>query len=393
VSFWAQVYVLADTTYNSLSVDEVAASHVDAQCVVHYGRASLTALSRLPAFFVFPRRPLDAEAAAEALAGSELMASCAADGATVVVLLDQPHLEQLPALRAALRRRRRPGAAGAGAALVFADVPTRHLDPASLSTCGAGPSPAGCCAAARPPGSAAAAGEQRAAGYTWALPAGADPACCAFAWVGDPSAPALSELQLSRSGARWASFDPGAGALREGLPPEVGRALGRRYYLVERARNASIVGILVGTLGVAGYRGAADALRAAARRAGKRTYTLLMGKPSPAKLANFPEIEVRGGGWCALRRARRLGSYKGAGAGAGAGAAFQEYRGARRSLRFPRGAGVCDGGRPPGSNLGQQGVPGAHHHPARGHARLHARRRLGARRLPPRLRGRRAGET
>jgi diphthamide biosynthesis protein 2 len=27
-------------------------------------------------------------------------------------------------------------------------------------------------------------------------------------------------------------------------------------------------------------------------QAGKKTYTLLMGKPSPAKLANFPEIEV-----------------------------------------------------------------------------------------------------
>lgn len=48
----------------------------------------------------------------------------------------------------------------------------------------------------------------------------------------------------------------------------------------------------MGTLGVAGYREAVDAVRALARRAGKRTYTLLVGKPSPAKLANFPEIEV-----------------------------------------------------------------------------------------------------
>jgi diphthamide biosynthesis protein 2 len=27
-------------------------------------------------------------------------------------------------------------------------------------------------------------------------------------------------------------------------------------------------------------------------RAGKKTYTVLMGKPVPAKLANFPEVEV-----------------------------------------------------------------------------------------------------
>ena len=51
-------------------------------------------------------------------------------------------------------------------------------------------------------------------------------------------------------------------------------------------------GIVVGTLGVAGYLAAAEEVRALARRAGKRTYTLLMGKPSPVKLANFPEVDI-----------------------------------------------------------------------------------------------------
>ena len=52
------------------------------------------------------------------------------------------------------------------------------------------------------------------------------------------------------------------------------------------------IGILVGTLGVAGYQQAIAAVRTLAQRAGKKTYTLLMGKPSPEKLANFPEIEA-----------------------------------------------------------------------------------------------------
>lgn len=51
-------------------------------------------------------------------------------------------------------------------------------------------------------------------------------------------------------------------------------------------------GIVVGTLGVAGFRDAIDAVRNLAQAAGKKTYTLLMGKPSPAKLANFPEIDI-----------------------------------------------------------------------------------------------------
>ena len=81
--------------------------------------------------------------------------------------------------------------------------------------------------------------------------------------------------------------DMGASASLLGRVLAVVRAL--RH--VEAARGCA-PGIVVGTLGVAGYREAVDAVRALARRAGKRTYTLLVGKPSPAKLANFPEVEV-----------------------------------------------------------------------------------------------------
>lgn len=31
-----QIYILADTTYNSLSVDEVAAAHIGAECIVSW---------------------------------------------------------------------------------------------------------------------------------------------------------------------------------------------------------------------------------------------------------------------------------------------------------------------------------------------------------------------
>lgn len=45
-------------------------------------------------------------------------------------------------------------------------------------------------------------------------------------------------------------------------------------------------------MGTGGYLGALNRLRQVANDAGKKTYTLLVGKPSPAKLANFPEVEV-----------------------------------------------------------------------------------------------------
>ncbi len=57
----------------------------------------------------------------------------------------------------------------------------------------------------------------------------------------------------------------------QGLPGTVGKLLRRRYYLVEKARNASIVGILVGTLGVAGYLEAVDHVRNLAKRCAPRS--------------------------------------------------------------------------------------------------------------------------
>lgn len=40
------------------------------------------------------------------------------------------------------------------------------------------------------------------------------------------------------------------------------------------------------------FVGTQEAIACVGARAGKKTYTFLMGKPNPAKLANFPEVDV-----------------------------------------------------------------------------------------------------
>lgn len=82
-------------------------------------------------------------------------------------------------------------------------------------------------------------------------------------WLGPPEGAALTHLQLSHAGARWAAVDPARGfAVSHGLCGGLGRLLMRRRYLVGKARDAHIVGLLVGTLGAAGYMDALEALRA-----------------------------------------------------------------------------------------------------------------------------------
>jgi len=65
----------------------------------------------------------------------------------------------------------------------------------------------------------------------------------------------------------------------------------RRYAIIQKARDADVFGILVGTLGVASYLPLIAHIRQVLARAHKKAYTISVGKLNPAKLANFAEIE------------------------------------------------------------------------------------------------------
>jgi len=43
----------------SCCVDETAAQHIAADCIIHFGRSCLTPNSHLPVYYIFPKQPLD----------------------------------------------------------------------------------------------------------------------------------------------------------------------------------------------------------------------------------------------------------------------------------------------------------------------------------------------
>jgi diphthamide biosynthesis protein 2 len=77
---------------------------------------------------------------------------------------------------------------------------------------------------------------------------------------------------------------------RESL--DVNKNLAKRYMYIEQAKDANIIGILVGTLGVSQYREIITQLKSIIKSAGKKSYTLLVGKLNIAKLTNFSEMDV-----------------------------------------------------------------------------------------------------
>lgn len=71
------------------------------------------------------------------------------------------------------------------------------------------------------------------------------------------------------------------------------RELMRRYYLIEKARDSKIFGILVGTMSVAKYREAIRHVEALLKKASRRYYSFLIGKLNCPKLNNFMEVSSR----------------------------------------------------------------------------------------------------
>ena len=310
------VFVLGDTAFDGYQVDFVAAQHLHADFIVHYGPVDLEAEGPLPVFFVLGRR---------ALPVGPLAAACATAfpvPGRVLVVSALPYVHAAPALAEAL-------ASTCPSALVCGAELER---PAALGGKGSGqPASEGSSASnARPTEDdsvfRAVTDTLRGRLLGRTLPMALDEAElaeCQLLYVGNSEDGTLANLCMllpASQGGVYVYTPPadyhddhdgggGGGGGGGGASPSDGksppppvsirrlelptaRRLMRRYFLVQKAREAEIVGILIGTLSAA-RRGAMLAeIKALCRRAGRKQYVFLMGKLNAAKLANFIEVGV-----------------------------------------------------------------------------------------------------
>ncbi|GJC84521.1 2-(3-amino-3-carboxypropyl)histidine synthase subunit 2 [Colletotrichum liriopes] len=246
-----RVYILADTSYSACCVDEIAAEHADAQIVVHYGRSCLSPTSRLPVIYVFTRHTLDIDQAVEAF-----QKEFPDKGHKVVMMADVTYQDHVVPLTSRLR--------SAGyAELLHTDVvhdpagtiPNRNIVDSSSR---AAPEP--------------------------------DLSQYSLFHISTPPPALLLALQ-TRMASLHVLSTPG---LSTDDPTRTTNALlRRRFARVLTLATAGVVGILVNTLSVSNYLGSIDLLRRRIAEAGKKSYTVVVGKLNAAKLANFAEVD----GW------------------------------------------------------------------------------------------------
>ncbi len=288
----AECFVLADTSYGECCVDELCAGHLDADCVVHFGEACLSPTQFLPALCVLERAPLDVAACAAVVTAAATGGGWQGSGLVLLYELRFAHCARQ--LGDAVRERW-PGGAGS---VVVGRLGSCELEPQGL-----GEEEGGAGAEAGAGGG----GALRKGALDWDLPPEAEgegaPAP-RFVWVGAEDSAALLAYQMAHPEGEWHVYNPEKESAVEpaaeaGGPPqlrncgmEASARLRRRYYLVQRAREGAIFGILVGTLGVKGYGRAIDRLRRKIEESGRRSYTFSVGRITPSKLANFPEVDV-----------------------------------------------------------------------------------------------------
>jgi diphthamide biosynthesis protein 2 len=274
--------VLGDTTFGSDMVDIVASLHYDpaggasnsrgigtgesstavergcSLAVVHFGPATLTSSLTVPVFFALGRSPVRV---LEVAAGIDN----ALGGRNVLLSAESSMLWCLGDVQRALRCTK---------TVECVPVVQAHLHPSG----------AACRDETR---DTASSDEMREDASS--ADASEETADQVIVHIGDEDA-AVRRLTLARGSAALFVIDSQGADLRE--LPVGGKALTRHFLHSQRARIASSIALVAGTMSARGFLPLLSALRRLIRSQGKRCTTLMVGKLNPTKLANFDGVDV-----------------------------------------------------------------------------------------------------
>ena len=253
----AKLYILADTSYGACCVDEIAAEHVNADAVVHYGRACLSPTARIPVIHVFTKQPLPERPRLI----KEFENYYKNHQEKIILMADVTYQNHLHDITTVLQLQ-------GFSKLFLADI---IHDPSSPLPNRTVP-------------------EEIKADVSklseWQLFHIAEP----------PQS--LLLILASRVGSIRIFPTSGSDSDDNGEPfvASTSRALNRRYALLTSVNTVSVFGILINTLSVKNYLHIVEHVKSQIQAAGKKSYTFVVGKVNAAKMANFSEV----GAWVVI---------------------------------------------------------------------------------------------
>ncbi|CAG8749701.1 16794_t:CDS:10, partial [Cetraspora pellucida] len=252
-----KIFILADTSYGSCCVDEVAAQHASAECIVHYGRSCLSPTSRLSVLYVFGKHPIDIDHCLEVFDylfdhNSTIK---------IIIMYDVVYSYCIDKFVHDVRK-----------ILKYTNVIQSFVKTDCNISQGLKDM-----------------NSPQLNGRYYKLFEETSIESYTIFYIGEESATLVNVL-LTYNKCKVYSYNPETRIGRQETLPK-NKSLMRRFYMVQKAKDADVIGIVVGTLGVACYLEIISHLRRVIIRAGKKPYTFVMGKLNVAKMANFMEID------------------------------------------------------------------------------------------------------
>ncbi|OAD73675.1 hypothetical protein PHYBLDRAFT_112226 [Phycomyces blakesleeanus NRRL 1555(-)] len=240
-------FILADTSYGSCCVDEVAAEHCNADLIVHYGRSCLSPTSHLPVLYVFGQQSVDID-------------HCIKEFETLFPDKNTP-------------------------VIVMCDVEYSYDVEDTLKEAD------GSCGSSKPRliTTEELSAEKTKGGRYYTLPKDLPIESCSIFFVGSESL-TLTNILMVHNKCQLYTYDPKTKEARKETV-QVNRMLMKRYVLVQKAKDANTIGIVVGTLGVASYMNIIEHIKKLVSISGRKSYLFVMGKLNVAKMANFMEVD------------------------------------------------------------------------------------------------------
>ena len=209
------LYVMADTTFGSCCVDKVAAEHGNADGIIHFGDACLSKPSSdsVPVLWIFAQVPCNMENLISALANRP-------KSSITIVMSDTASSESLLQAQATCDCKE----------LIFSKIMSQWTNKDDLKLGN---------------------NQYDVFGRFFELPSGISSADTDLFFIGN-SALTLSNLTLTLNPKNVFSFDPETGTTTE-HNGQASSSIRRRFTLVQKAKVANTIGIVVGTLGVCKY--------------------------------------------------------------------------------------------------------------------------------------------
>lgn len=245
-----KLYILADTSYGSCCVDELAAEHVHADVVVHYGRACLSPTARLPVIHIFTVQPFVIDPLLRAFQDT-----FPSRDERIILMADVPYSSHLRHISEMLHR--------AG---------YRNLFTTSIVHNPSSPLP----------------------NRTSPDDVNVDAARLKDWHLFHISTPPKSLMLILSSRVSSMYIFPVTNSASplssKSILASTASALRRRYALLTSVSTVSVFGILINTLSVKNYLYIVEHVKARIRDAGKKSYLFVVGKVNAAKVANFSEI-------------------------------------------------------------------------------------------------------